>query len=216
MITKKVIWTLLIVILFLFTSTSALAAGNFSLGVYGGVAIPIDDEAIEDYSDTEWDSNVPTFGGSLLYRFPGGFTLGISIDHLEMDMEEKLGIGNVGTIKMTPVMFNILYQGMPYRGIGITGHGGIGFGTNFTIWNDDPNFLSNNYSIDTDNGFIFSIGGGIDYFFTKSFSMNLDARFLLGIVDCTIKYDDGFFRSIEDREMYISTFQTLLGLRFWF
>jgi len=38
-------------------------------------------------------------------------------------------------------------------------------------------------SLDTDDSFVFEFGGGLDYFFTKRFSVSLDDRFLIGDVD---------------------------------
>lgn len=191
--------------------TPAFAArpGNLSLGVYGGWAWGIADEGIEGYWNTEFDDGA-VYGASLLYRFPGGFTLGISIEHLEMDLKE---FGeSYGDIKMTPVMFHILYQGIPVGGRGLTGHGGIGLGINFTSFDTGP-ATRPTISVDTDDGFIFAIYGGVDYFFTRNISMNLDARFLLGTVDTTWTE---FGRPLPIDEFNIHNFQIILGLRWWF
>ena len=222
MIVKKIKLILWIGIFFLFVSAPAFAAsGNFSLGVYGGWAWGIADEAVRGFPHTEFEE-APVYGGSLLYRFPGGFTLGVSVDHLEMDLKEHGA--NFGKIKMTPVMFNILYQGMPYGGRGLTGHGGIGLGINFNSFDKGP-FITDveradgvNYSIDTDEGFVFSIGGGVDYFFTPRISMNLDGRFLWGTIDTSWRVSGpGGSAQLTDIDRFnIHNFQILLGLRAWF
>lgn len=196
---------------FLLLGTPSLAAGpgNFSLGVYGGWAWGIADEAVDGYPDTEFDDS-PVYGANLIYRFPGGFALGVSVEHLEMDLKE---FGeNYGKIKMTPVMFNILYQGVPVGGRGLTGHGGIGLGVNFTSFNTGPATRST-ISVDTDDDFVFAMYGGFDYFFSPNISMNLDGRFLLGTVDTNWKESGS---TLPIGNLNISNFQLLLGLRVWF
>jgi hypothetical protein len=136
--------------------------------------------------------------------------LGVSIEHLKMDLKEY-GY-NYGTIKMTPVMFNILYQGIPVGGRGLTGHGGIGLGMNFTSFDKGPDIRST-ISVDTDNDFIFAIYGGFDYFFSPNISLNLDGRFLLGTVDTRWKE---FGSTLPIGDLNIHNFQILLGLRVWF
>jgi Outer membrane protein beta-barrel domain len=222
MVVKKIKWITGVGILFLFLAAPALAAnGNFSLGVHGGWAWSIADEAVSGFPDTEF-RNAPVYGGSLLYRFPGGLTLGVSVEHLKMDLKE-FG-DNFGKIKMTPVMFNILYQGVPYGGRGLTGHGGIGLGVNFNSF-DKGSFITDleranavNFSIDTDEGFVFSVGGGMDYFFAKNVSMNLDGRFLFGTIDTSwrVSGPGGSARVTDIDRFYIHSFQLLLGMRVWF
>jgi hypothetical protein len=208
---KSCSWIAGIGLCFLLLGAPALAAGpgNLSLGVHGGWAWGIADEAIDGFSNSEFD-DAPVYGGSLLYRFPGGLALGVSIERLEMDLKE---FGDTfGTIKMTPVMFNILYQGIPAGGRGLTGHGGIGLGVNFTSFDRGP-ATRPTIAVDTDNDFIFSIYGGLDYFFSPNISMNLDGRFLLGTVET--KWRE-FGSTLPIGDLNIHNFQLLLGLRFWF
>ena len=196
-------------ILLLETPAFAAGPGNLSLGIYGGWAWGIADEGIEEYPHTEFDDG-GVYGASLLYRLPGGLALGVSIEHLELDLKE---FGeNYGKIKMTPLMFNILYQGIPVGGRGLTGHGGIGLGVNFTSFDKGP-ATRPTVSVDTDDDFIFAIYGGFDYFFSRNVSMNLDGRFLLGTVDGTWRE---YGSTLPIGEFNISNFQLLLGLRVWF
>ncbi len=196
-------------ILLLGTPAFAAGPGNLSLGVFGGWGWGIADEGIDGYPHTEFDDGV-VYGASLLYRFPRGFALGISVEHLEMDLKE---FGEkYGNIKMTPVMFNILYQGIPIGGRGLTGHGGVGLGVNFTSFDKGP-ATRPTVAVDTDDDFIFAIYGGLDYFFTRNISMNLDARFLLGTVDASWRE---FGSALPIDEFNIHNFQLVLGLRLWF
>jgi hypothetical protein len=57
-------------LLLLGTPAFAVSPGNLSLGVYGGWAWGIADEAIEGRSNYEFDDG-PVYGANLLYRFPG-------------------------------------------------------------------------------------------------------------------------------------------------
>lgn len=204
-------WMVAIGICFLLGGAPAFAAGpgNMSLGVFGGWAWGIADDAIDGYTSTEFDEG-PVYGASLLYRFPGGLALGVSVERVEMDLKE---FGDkYGTIKMTPVMLNILYQGIPVGGRGLTGHGGIGLGVNFTSFDRGP-ATRPTISIDTDDGFVFALFGGIDYFFTPHLSFNLDGRFLLGTVDTVWRE---FGSPLPIGEFNIHHFQIVLGLRMWF
>ncbi|MBP1717999.1 MAG: hypothetical protein H6Q43_1437 [Deltaproteobacteria bacterium] len=198
-----------ICILLLGSPSFAAGPGNLSLGVYGGWAWGTADEGIEGYPHTEFDDGW-VYGGSLIYRLPGGLALGVSLEHLEMDLKE---FGeSYGKIKMTPLMFNILYQGIPVGGRGLTGHGGIGLGVNFTSFDKGP-ATRPTVSVDTEDDFVFAIYGGFDYFFSRNISLNLDGRFLLGTVDSTWR-EYGFTLPIG--EFNIHNFQLLLGLRLWF
>jgi len=196
---------------FLLLATPAFAArpGNLSLGVYGGWAWGIADEGIDGDRHTEFEDG-SVYGANLIYRFPGGLALGVSLEHLEMDLKEY-GY-NYGTIKMTPLMFNIFYQGIPVGGRGLTGHGGIGLGVNFTSFDKGPD-IRPTISVDTDNGFIFALYGGVDYFFSPNISLNLDGRFLLGTVETSWKE---FGSTLPVGDLNIHNFQLLLGLRVWF
>jgi hypothetical protein len=202
-------------LLLLGTPVWAAGPGNFSLGVSGGWAWSSADEAVDGYYHTEFEDS-PVYGANLMYRFPGGFALGLSVEHLEMDLKE-FGY-NYGTLKMTPLLFNIMYQGVPVGGKGLTGHGGIGLGINFTSFEKGPDIgqigvPSGAISVDTDEGFVFALFGGMDYFFTRNISMNLDARFLLGTVDTTWRANGA---PLPIGEFNIHNFQLVLGLRVWF
>ena len=209
--TKACGWIVGIGLCLLLIGTPAFAAGpgNFSLGVFGGWGWGIADEGIDGRPDSEFEDG-GVYGANLHYRFPGGFTLGLSVEHMEMDLKE---FGNkYGKIKMTPVMLNILYQGIPVGGRGLTGHGGIGLGANFTSFDKGPD-IRPTISVDTDDGFVFALYGGIDYFFTPNISMNVDGRFLLGTVETTWRE---FGSTLPIGDLNIHNFQILLGLRMWF
>ena len=210
-------WIIRIGLCFFLLAPSAFAAapGNFSLGVYGGWGWGIASEGVEGYPSSEF-SEGPVYGANLMYRFPGGFTMGVSFEQLEMDLKE-FGY-NYGTLKMNPLMVNFLYQGIPVGGRGFTGHGGIGLGVNFTSFEKGPDIEAvgapgSAITVDTDEGFVFALYGGLDYFFTRNISMNLDGRFLLGTVDTSWRANG---RPLPIGTFDIHSFQLLLGMRLWF
>jgi opacity protein-like surface antigen len=205
-------------IVLLFTASPALAeSGAFSIGAMGGWAWSVVDHAAEgsstQFPDTQFESH-GVYGGSIMYRFPFGFALELCVEHLTMDLKE-LG-DNYGTLKMTPVMLLLKQQGMPKAGTGFTGHADIGGGISLnsfdkgTATTNAENALGVTFPIKVDNSFVFEVGGGLDYFFTKNISVNLDGRFLLTNVGTS-----GWGR-LDLNKFYASNFQALFGVRYWF
>jgi len=210
-----------LIILVTVASAASAQAGNFSIGGFGGWAGSMADEAVSGFSQTKLESSA-VYGGSILYRFSNGFALELCAEHLEMELTE-LG-SNFGKLKMTPLMLLFKFQGMPQTGRGITGHFDIGGGINFTSF-DKGKFVTDlekssgaKFTISTDNSFIFEMGGGIDYFFTKNISINLDARLLAGNVGTSWKASGrtGSVTITDIDTFHVSNFQGLVGLRFWF
>jgi opacity protein-like surface antigen len=204
-------------IVLLLTASPALAeSGAFSIGAMGGWAWNIADYAVEgsftQYPQTEFKSG-GVYGGSIMYRFPRGFALELCAERLSMKLKEE-GV-DFGKLTMTPLMLLLKYQGRPEKGTGFTGHFDIGGGINFTSF-DKGSFITDlekataiKFDIKTDNSFVFEVGGGVDYFFTKNISANLDAR-VLGTNVGTSGW------KIDVDKFYASNFQILLGLRYWF
>ncbi|NOZ26084.1 MAG: hypothetical protein GXO94_08375 [Nitrospirae bacterium] len=190
-------------------------SGRFSIGVFGGSVNSIVDTAAEGsytvYPDTEFDGD-RVLGGSIMYRFPSEFALELSVERFSMDLEE-LGV-KFGTLNMTPVMLLLKVQGMPAGGTGLAGHADIGIGKSFNSFDKGPLItdLESTYKtvidIEVDDSFVFELGAGIDLFFTKNFSANLDGRFLLGNVDTS-----GWGFDIDT--FHVSNFQVLFGVRYW-
>lgn len=208
------------VVLIMTVSPVFAESGKFSIGVIGGWAGSVTDEAVEGFPETEFKSS-GVYGGSIMYRFPRGFALELCVEHLSMDLEE-LG-ENFGTLKMTPVMLLFKYQGMPQKGTGLTGHVDIGGGISLNSFDKGP-FVTDlektygvKFDIETDNSFVFELGAGVDYFFTKNISTNLDGRFLLGNVGTSWKGSGpGGTVTLDIDKFYASNFQVLLGVRYWF
>ena len=222
MIHKNFNQLVIVIFISLFILCPAIAqGGTFSIGGFGGYAWSVIDEAVDGFPDTEFsDSGV--FGGSLMYRFNSGFALEFVVENFEMDLEERGE--DFGTLEMTPIMLLLRYQGMPQGGKGFAGHGGIGAGINLTKFSNGTFIkdLERTFDVaidlDTDDSFIFEVGGGLDYFFNKNFSMFLDARLLLGNVDVNTSVS-GYGTSVEIDQIdsfQASNIQALLGLRIWF
>ncbi|HEB76619.1 MAG TPA: hypothetical protein ENJ04_09730 [Nitrospirae bacterium] len=191
-------------------------SGRFSVGVFTGRANSIVENAAAGaysiYPDTEFKSG-GVIGGSLMYRFPAGYALELSVERLSMDLEE-LGV-KFGTLNMTPVMFLFKVQDMPEGDTGLTGHADIGFGWSFNSFDKGPYItgLENTYGVTLDitveRSFVFELGAGADLFFTKNISANLDGRLLFGNVDTS-----GW--EIDLETFHISNFQILFGMRYWY
>jgi len=207
-----------VVIVLLLTVNPALAeseTGKFSIGVFGGRAYSIVDNAAEGaystYPDTEFKDG-KVYGGSIMYRFPSELALELSVERFSMDLEES-GV-KFGTLNMTPVIFLLKVQSMPEGGTGLTGHVDIGVGKSFNSFDkgqfiaDLENTYGVEFNIDTASSFIFELGAGADLFFTKNISVNLDGRLLLGNVDTS-----GWGFDLET--FHVSNFQILFGIRYW-
>jgi hypothetical protein len=206
----------------IFLANPVLAqSGTVSVGAFGGWAWSMADEAVAQFPHTEFES-AGAYGGSIMYRFPSGFALELVFEKYEMDLvefDEKFG-----TLQMTPVVLLFKAQGMPADGAGISGHAEAGLGINFTSFDKGP-FVTDleetygvRYTIDTDDSFVFELGAGLDYFFTKHFSLLFDFRFFLGNVDTTwtVSGPGGTLPLGEIDEFKASNFQFLAGLRLWF
>jgi hypothetical protein len=202
-------------IFLLLTTSPALAeSGAFSIGAMGGWAWTITDEAIKgtffEYPETEFKSTA-AYGGSIMYRFPRGFALELCVEHLSMKLEES-GT-ELAKLNMIPLMLLFKYQGRPNKGTGFTGHIDIGGGISFNSY-DKGSFFTGQMDIEAKDSFVFEFGGGLDYFFTKNISANLDGR-LLGTAVPTSMHNI-YGEKIDVDWSYPSNFQVLLGLRFWF
>jgi len=230
---RKTVGGILIFLMFIFALVTKADAFNglngLSIGINGGGFITTADEAIEDEPSSDFDDGA-VYGGHVGYTFPGGFTLKMSIQHFETDLgldieEEGVSVGaEIGTLKMTPLVFLLGYQGVPNNGTGFGWHVDAGGGIAFvdfdksSLMSKGEDLLDVELSINTDNAAIFMIGCGLDYFFTRNISVNLDGRFLVGIVDADVElYDPELEESIsETNEFNPTNFQILAGISYWF
>jgi len=186
--------------------------GAISIGGFGGWSFPVSGDAEEDVDNTEFDNQF-TAGGGIMYRFPFGLALEVDAQYLNFDY--KINGTEAGGLTQVPVMFWVSYQGKV--DMGLTAHGGVGVGVNFTSFDDDVSYLDQNGDpvdkVDPDTGVVLGVKGGLDYFFTPEFSIYLDGRFLYSKVD--------FRESFLDVDGLEGTFNghsisVVLGLRYWF
>jgi len=73
--------------------------------------------------------------------------------------------------------------------------------------------LNERVDISNDSAFMFELGAGMDYFFTKNIALTLDGRFLSANIDSEWENEYG---NKEELTLLVSNFQGLLGIRFWF
>jgi hypothetical protein len=206
-----------IIIIIIFSTQPVFAeSGVFSFGAFGGSVSSFASHALEgedsQYTDTKFKGK-QVYGGSIMYRFPSGFAFELCAEKFSMDLNE-LGV-DFGKLNMMPIMLLLKIQGMPKNEIGFTGHLDIGGGVSFNSF-DNGSFLKEleetfgyNIKIETKDSFVFEIGGGIDYFFNKNVSLNIDGRLLISSIETS-----GWL--IDANKLYANNLQVLLGLRFWF
>ena len=152
-----------------------------------------------------------------MYRMANGLMFELLIEQFEMGLEENSA--EFGTLKATPILFMIGYQGFPKKQKGLAYHATIGGGMASSDFEkgdfvkDLENTSGGNIDISNDSAFMFECGAGMDYFFTKNIALILDGRFLIGSIDSKWEYTNG---NTEDFTLRASNFQGLVGVRFWF
>lgn len=207
-----------VILAFIFSTPVALAGDNvsFSVGAFGGFVTGVTGEAVDGYEDTEWE-NGSAFGGSIMYRTANGLMFELLYEQFEMGLEENGS--EFGTIKVTPILLMIGYQGLPKNMKGVAFHATIGGGMASAdlekgdFIKDLENISGNSIDISNDSAFMFELGGGMDYFLTKNIALTLDGRLLIGSIDSEWDYNNG---NTDDFKLMASNFQGLLGVRLWF
>ena len=201
----------------LFTSFAyAESKPSFSIGGFGGFTSDMSSEAVEDYDDTEWESGT-AYGGSVMYRWANGFVLELIVKQFEMDAEENGS--EIGTLEVTPILLMIGYQSMPKNQSGFAFHASIGGGYASSDFDkgDDIKDLERatgvKIDIENDDAFMFEMGAGVDYFFTRNIALTLDGRLVAGDIDSEWDFSNG---NSEDFTFDTSNFQGLVGIRLWF
>ncbi len=194
----------------------AQGAPSFSIGAFGGFTSDMSSEAVEDYDDTEWEAGT-AYGGSVMYRMANGFVLELIVKQFEMDAEENGD--EIGTLKVTPILLMIGYQSMPKNQSGFAFHASIGGGyasSDFDKGDDIKDLERANgvkIDIDNDDAFMFEMGAGVDYFFTRNIALTLDGRLVAGDIDSEWDFSNG---DSEDFTFQTGHFEGLVGLRLWF
>ena len=194
--------------------------GAMSIGIFGGYSFSVAGDALEDADGTEFKHQF-TGGGGIMYRFPMGFALEIDAQYLNFKYEEEVDSDDVefGKLTQVPLMLWAKWQGKVEQGI--TGHGGIGAGVNFTSFDVSDDYrdalgVDGDYEIDPDTAFVFGVNAGIDYFFTPEFSISLDAKYLYSKVDFEGTYTEDGDETSFDGTFNGHNLSVLLGFRYWF
>lgn len=204
---KIFLYILVLAFFILATYANAGEVPSFSIGGFGGFVISTAQGGIEDYPGTDWETG-SAFGGSIMYRWTNGVMFELLFEQFEMGLEEE---GNkIGTIKVAPILFMIGYQSLPKNKTGVAFHVTTGGGM---ASSDLENTIGGNVDISNDSAFMFELGAGLDYFFTKNIALTLDGRFLTGNIDSEWDYNND---NKEDFLLLTSTFQGVVGIRFWF
>ena len=208
--------------LLLLSSSTGLAQMNVS--VSGGYAGSMTEEGIKGFSETEFSKNARTYGGGFGFRFRSGITIEARVEQLRLELSET---GDVfGTLEMRPITISVGVQTMPAKNHGFAFHGQVGGGMARTKFVNGPwiKELEDYYyslidvEVTTKDAFVFTAGGGVDYFITRNFALTSDFR-IVGTNVGTSWAVSGLGTSlpIEDADtFYASTAQVLGGVRIWF
>jgi hypothetical protein len=181
---------------------------SFSIGAYGGILIPTSDRALDGYSDEWTDGNA--FGISALYRFKIGLALELFAEQMTIGIEDSNG--EWGEIEVTPVFLLVKYQGFPASQKGFAFHAGAGLG----FASSDVKIKRASISgadFSTDTAILFEGDVGMDYFFTKNFSLALDGRLIIGDIDSAVTFNGS---PRPDVTFNTNNIQILLGAKVWF
>jgi hypothetical protein len=202
-----------IVIWVLFSPPSfAQAPPTFSIGGYGGIVLPMyyNNGAIEGYSDL-W-SEAGTFGIGALYRFKTGLAFELFAEQITMKIEDDLG--DWGELEITPVFLLVKYQKLPRQERGLTYHFGGGLGLASSDF-EATRAGTSGWNFSNDTAILLEGDLGIDYFFTKNFSLAMDCRIIIGHIDShfTINGEPG---GDPNPTFRFDNLQFLVGVKVWF
>jgi len=126
-----------------------------------------------------------------MYRFANGFALELLVVRHSMELTENSE--TFGKLQLTPIVFLFKGQSVPLKGSGVGWHGDIGGGIALSSFEKGA-FITNlertydvNIKVDTENGVVVVMGGGVDFFFTKNISLSLDLKYFMCYVGTTWK-----------------------------
>ena len=206
--------------LMLFILPSKIHSIKLNAGLLYGSASDFFGEAIVGYPDSEFD-NGTILGLSVMISDKRGLGCELLIEKYEQNLDE-LGI-NFGTLKSNPILLLFKYHTIPWQNKGISFNCDIGAGINLTSFEKGYFFKETESSVlkwttTTDNAFIFEIGLGLGYFFSKNISASFDWKFLINNVRTywtAENLDTNISESMEET-FFASTSQPMLILRYWF
>ena len=142
--------------------------------------------------------------------------LAIAFQRLEGLVE---GSAKFGTLEMTPIILMLGYQSLPVQQKGVAFHASIGGGIASSEF-EEGKFIKDleassgeNIDISQDDAFMFELGAGLDYFFTKNIALLLDFRWLIGTIDSDWDFGAG---GTENYTFNVSNIQLVGGVRLWF
>jgi opacity protein-like surface antigen len=198
--------------------------GSMSIGIFGGYAFSVAGDADQDNEGSNFKHQF-TGGGGVMYRFPMGFALELDAQYLNFKFEQEgLDEGDddteIGKLTQVPLMLWAKWQGKVEQGV--TGHGGVGIGVNFTSFSLDDDYLTDlgledsGMKVEPKTAFVFGVNAGIDYFFTPEFSVSLDGKYLYSKVDYDTTFDDASGEEDFEGTFNGHNISILLGLRYWF
>ena len=215
---KRILQSVTFFVFLLVPLTGAWAAGNFYLGLHGGVAIPDDSKASDsdgryniDY-DYDFDGSL-TVGYNLGDKYPklGRGRVELELNYAENDLDEadfvEGKVGADGSIKRTAVMVNTIGEHKTSSGVIIYALLGGGFAK---IELDNATILDQPLADDDETELAFQVGAGIGWEMNRHITYDIGYRYLLTT--------DPNFTTDEDKglDYEYGCHRILAGIRFNF
>ena len=211
------------IILTLFIIPTKSHSIKLNAGLLYGSASDFFGEAIVGYPETEFD-NANILGFSVMISDKRGLGCELLVEKYEQELEE---LGSVfGNLKSNPILLLFKYHTIPWQNKGISFNCDIGAGINLTSFEKGYFFTQQEqqssgvlkWTTITDNAFIFEIGLGVGYFFSKNISASFDWKFLINNVRTywTAENLDTNISETMEETFFASTSQPMFILRYWF
>jgi len=195
---KRIIQSAVLLVFLFVPVKTIMAAGNFYLGLHGGVAIPDESKAKDsegsyniDY-DLGFDGSI-TLGYNLGDRYPkiGRGRVELEVNHAENDLDEadfvEGKVGADGSIKRTGFMFNTIGEHKTRAGVIIYALLGAGWAK---IELDNATILDEPLADDDDTQLAFQVGAGVGWQLNRRITYDLGYRYF-ATQDPDFSKDDG-------------------------
>ncbi|UCG50381.1 MAG: hypothetical protein JSW58_09195 [Candidatus Latescibacterota bacterium] len=201
----------------------------FSMGgMFGGI-ISITEEAIDGYSETEFQIG-PALRASAALYLPSGYDSGLGLltvgfefgyAHTQMDLEELSD--DLGTLELRSLLFLLTIQQFPDRAPGVGLHANLGLAHTFVDFEVGRAIeaIEQEFGVDVsvdaeDSNFLF-MGAGGELFVTPNFSLGIDFSLMLGNVEATWEMSSPYATEIIPFDDFLaSNAQFTGGLKIWF
>ena len=219
-------------VLWMATYASAVE-GCWGVGVAGGKVWTVEGTGREDGTYKYWlerydNSEILAVNATYLWELMPGLYGGpeLTVENYELTLSQKAYPGNraanIGKLQMTPILLALKLQAFPRNPKGWGGHFDIGAGIVTSDFDAGPDYYvtSTTLEVVTRESPVYTIAGGLDYFFARHLAAAVTVRYIYGSIDHTwrsLAADPGYTASGDSKGQFnISHTQLLLGIRAYF